>query len=78
MTRRISIFKMSTVPKAILFNCSCHRTGTTNSQISMEPLKTSDSQRNLDKEEKLWSITIPYLKIYYNENNMAVAQKIDI
>ena len=35
-----------------------HRTRTNNPKICMEPQKTMDSQRNLEKEEQSWNITI--------------------
>ena len=56
---RINIVKMSILPKAMYSpyqatNGIFHRTRTNNFTICMEIQKTSNRQRNLEKEEWMW------------------------
>ena len=56
-----------------------HRTRTNNTKSCMEPQKTPNSQRDLEKGKKARGITIPDFKTYYKaiimNGSMAVAQK---
>ena len=44
-------------------NSICHKTRTNNPKICMKPQKTPHSQRNLEKEDKARSITLPNVKL---------------
>ena len=76
LAKAIYRFNMTTIKLPMTF---FHRTGTSNSKIYMEPLKTQNFQSNLEQQEQSWTYKFlrhqAILQSYSNQNSEVLANK---